>query len=290
MPGTAQGNIFAAISNSYYHLTASEKKVADYVQSHKTDVQFMSISDLAEACGLADATVSRFCRRMKLRGYSDFKLALAKASVEEKIGANTPDAVPAPQAEGDIPALCRQVLQANTLAIKQSMERVRPQDIEAAVSLLTGAARVWCMGQGGSMLLADEAAHLFSTVCANFFSVADSHAQISRAALFAPEDVLFFFSYSGATKEMMDVVTQAKERGAKIVLITRFPKSPGGVLADVTLQCGSDEGPLQMGSMPARMAQLYLVDVLFHAFCRRNQDLTACNRERITDALAEKHL
>ena len=72
-------NIFAYISNSYYHFTAAEKKVADYVLSHKTGVQYMSISELAEECGVAEATVSRFCRRLKLKGYNAFKLALAKA-------------------------------------------------------------------------------------------------------------------------------------------------------------------------------------------------------------------
>ena len=76
-------NIFAHISNGYYHFTAAEKKVADYVLSHKTAVQYMSISELAEECGVAEATVSRFCRRLKLRGYNAFKLALAKATAQE---------------------------------------------------------------------------------------------------------------------------------------------------------------------------------------------------------------
>ena len=75
------GNVFANISNSYFHLTVSEKKVADYVLAHKTDVQFMSISELAYESGVAEATISRFCRRLKLKGYNAFKLAVAKAEV-----------------------------------------------------------------------------------------------------------------------------------------------------------------------------------------------------------------
>ena len=62
----------------------------------------------------------------------------------------------------------------------------------------------------------------------------------------------------------------ARERGAKPILITRFPKSPGAACADVVLECGSRESPLQAGSIAARLAQLYLLDVLFNEVCRRD--------------------
>ena len=41
-------NIFETISSQYFQLTNSEKKVADYVMRHRIDVQYMSISELAE--------------------------------------------------------------------------------------------------------------------------------------------------------------------------------------------------------------------------------------------------
>ena len=53
---------------------------------------------------------------------------------------------------------------------------------KAAVDLLEVARCVCCMGQGGSMLIAAEAAHLFSSVSEKFFAVSDSHLQMMRAA------------------------------------------------------------------------------------------------------------
>ena len=72
---TVQGRISAA----YYKLTASEKKVADFLIKHLHQAQFMSISELAEGCGVAEATISRFCRRLGYGSYSTFKLAIAKS-------------------------------------------------------------------------------------------------------------------------------------------------------------------------------------------------------------------
>jgi len=284
----ADTNIFSFIGNEYYHLTASEKKVADYVQAHRAEVQFLSISELAEACGVADATVSRFCRRMKLRGYSEFRLEVAKAEAEVKhrtaahsdVGGN----------DGDIAQTVSEVFNSNVHAIRQSMDRINPETVEKTVDLISAAKHIYCMGQGGSMILASETAHLFSTVCSKFYSISDSHTQMTRAALFDESDLLFFFSYSGSTKEMVDIIQLARSRGAKVILMTRFLKSPGAGLSDIILQCGSDEGPLQMGSIPARMAQLYIVDVLFHEFCRRDSEIIERNREFIVESLSAKHL
>ena len=77
---------------------------------------------------------------------------------------------------------------------------------------------------------------------------------------------------------------------ARIILITRFSKSPGGKFADVLLQCGANESPLQLGSVAAKIAQLFLLDVLFTEFCRRDPVTCERRRERIATALADKHL
>ena len=58
----------------------------------------------------------------------------------------------------------------------------------------------------------------------------------------------------------------------------------------MTLLCGADESPLQLGSVGARIAQMYLMDVLFSELCRRNLDECRQSRARIAAALAEKHL
>lgn len=108
------------------------------------------------------------------------------------------------------------------------------------------------MGQGGSMLLAQECAHLFSTSMPNFTAVVDSHMQAIAASHLTPRDAVLYYSYSGSTEELLKNLKIVRERKAMAILITRFPKSPGAAYADVVLQCGSREGPLQVGSVAAR--------------------------------------
>lgn len=281
-------SVYERISNEYYTLTASEKKVADFVLSNQQGTQFLSISELANACEVAEATISRFCRRLGYKGYNVFKLAVANAASQHKPGNNP---LSGEVEEGDsLEDISKKLCGAEIEALNQTLELLDLNAVREAADLLEKASRVLCMGQGGSMLIAAEAAHLFSTVSNKFTSVADSHIQAMAASAANPEDVILFFSYSGSTKAMMETFKLANQRKLRIILVTRFLNSPGADFADVVLQCGSHENPLQSGSISARIAQLYLLDVLFTEFTRRNLDECRNFRARIADALADKHL
>lgn len=283
-------SVLDKIGYHYYSFTASEQKVADYMLARQHRMDYLSISELADACGVATATISRFCRRLGYSGYPAFKLALVNAAARHTLSQDD-NPLSGEVSEADsIGDVCRKLLNAEIEAMTQTMEVLDEDAVRSAATLLEHAPRVLCMGQGGSMLIASEAAHLFSTVSNHFFAVSDSHMQAIAAAMMDPEDVIFFFSYSGSTRAMMETLTQARQRQGKVLLVTRFPNSPGAQLSDVVLQCGANENPVQSGSIPARIAQMYLLDVLFSEFCRRNMAQATENRARIARVLVDKHL
>ena len=285
MPDTTP-NVFDTISQSYYELTASERKTADYVLKNRDRSQYLSIGELAEESGVAEATVSRFCRRLGYKGYNAFKLAIANAGAPKPAAASDK-----PIRDSDDPIeLARKLYAVESEAMLQTLSLLRPAELDKAVTILRNARKVLCMGHGGSMILASEAAHLFSVCEGKYVPVSDSHMQIIASATLTEADAVLFFSYSGATKDMMETLTVVREQGAKTILITRFPRSPGAALADVVLQCGSNESPLEHGSVPARIAQLFLLDILFTRVTLSEPDGCQANRQRIAAALADKHL
>ena len=114
--------------------------------------------------------------------------------------------------------------------------------------------------------------------------------QAIAASHLTPRDAVLYYSYSGSTEELLKNLKIIRDRRAVAILVTRFPKSPGAAYADVVLQCGSLEGPLQGGSVAARVAQLYLMDVLFHEVCRRDVQGSAETREAVAEVLSDKHI
>jgi len=192
--------------------------------------------------------------------------------------------------EDSIEELCQKLYAADRDAMAQTVELIRPDSVRKAADLLFSAEKVLCMGQGGSMILAQECAHLFSTARPNFYAVLDSHMQAIAASHLTARDVVLYFSYSGSTGALLNNLKIIRDRRAVAILVTRFPKSPGAAYADVVLQCGSLEGPLQGGSVAARVAQLYLMDVLFHEVCRRDVQGSAETREAVAEVLSDKHI
>ena len=279
-------NILERIHASYYQLSAAERKVADYVLSQHTQVQFMSITQLADECSVAEATVSRFCRSLGLKGFNAFKLEMARHVATANAGLVASRRIDADSLEGR----CVEVARLSQEAIQQTLDLIKPSTVEKAVSLFEQANKVLCVGSGGSMLLARECAHLFSTVTNKFFAISDSHMQLSYVATMDSQDVVVLFSYSGATHNGIAVLELAKVRNIPTILVTRFPKSPAAQLADVVLHCGSNETPFQFGSVPAKVAQLVLQDILFQEYMYRNREACENNLQQIAAALSEKHV
>ena len=281
-------SVFDRIGEEYYNLTAAEKKVADYVHHHQGKSQHLSISRLSEESQVAEATVSRFCHRLGYKGYNAFRLALANTAAGRLQPMNPLSGEVLD--DDSFSDVCSKIYSANTGAMAQTMSLARQEDYARAADILENSGKVMCMGQGGSMILAEEAAHLFSTIFGKYFTVWGAHSQMMYAVTATENDAIIFFSYSGATKDMMDTLSKARERGAKIILVTHFPNSPGAALADVVLLCGADESPLQLGSVGARIAQLYLIDLLFTEVCRRNLNAARESRTRLAEAMENKYL
>ena len=278
-----QMNILERVHNAYHNLTAAERKVADYVLETGTAVQFMSITQLAEECGVADATVSRFCRTLALPGFNAFKIALAKLSVARPTAQSD---TTSETAEGRRAEVCRLALE----AVQQTGELIDPKNVDRAITLFEKAPRVLCFGSGGSMIMASACAQLFSTVCNKFTAVSDSHSQLSSAATADENDVIVLFSYSGATTIGLQILELAKNRGIRTVLVTRYMKSPAANLADIILCCGANEGPFQLGSVPAKIAQLVVVDILYQEYRHRNQHSCDEHIQTIASSLSGDHM
>ena len=275
-------DILERIHGSYYQLTATERRVADFVLANPEQVKFMSITQLADECGTADATISRFCRSLKLKGFNAFKIELARHT---SATASQP-----PHDTDSLTGRSREVGRLSMDAIQQTMDLVEPEKLERAVELMEKAPRVVCIGSGGSVIMATTFAHLFSAVTGKFQAIADSHMQMSAVATMGREDIVVLFSYSGATNAGLQILELAKQRGVRTILITRFSKSPAARLADVVLRCGSNEGPFQSGSVPAKVAQLMVMDMLYQEYCHRNRESCEENIRRIAAALSDMHV
>ena len=278
-------NFWELLQQHQGDLTKSGRTVADYLVQHAAEAQYLSISSLAKECCVAEATVFRFCRALGFEGYHEMRIALAQANAT---GALVNQHEPEPGAT--TASLCEHASGLFLTAINGTQNSLSPEAVEQAVDLMRAARQVFCLGQGGSMLLANDICARFSSLSNKFRTAGDSHLQILAASLMGPEDVVLFISYSGATRDMLETLRTAKASGAKIILLTHYEDSPGAKLAEIVLLCGAQESPLDSGNIPVKVALLYVAEVLVLRYTMDDPENANAAQDRTSEALAVKML
>ena len=174
-------NFWELLQQRQDELTKSGRAVADYLVHHADEAQYLSISSLARECKVAEATVFRFCRALGFEGYHEMRISLAQANAT---GALVNQHEPEPGAT--TASLCEHASGLFLTAINGTQNSLSPEAVEQAVDLMRAARQVFCLGQGGSMLLANDICARFSSLSNKFRTAGDSHLQILAASLMGP--------------------------------------------------------------------------------------------------------
>lgn len=282
----SQGDFTVKLRSVYNQFTRAEKKVADYVISHPREILFMSITELADSCGVGETSVFRFCRTVGLGGYQEFKmqLSLSMRDTDGEAGALTGAIL----LEDDLAAVVQKVLQVNQRALSETAALLDVDALAKAVAFMSAARRIAFFGVGASLVAAQKAADKFMRIEPKVRCVNDAHAQAMVASTLGPEDVAVVISYSGSTKDTNAVAQLAQATGAKVIAITRFHKSPLTEFTDVTLLCGANESPLQGGSSSADISQSFLFDLLYTEYYRKNWEKCSEINRRTSQSVLNK--
>ena len=276
-------NFWELLQQRQGQLTRSGHAVADYLLQHADEAQYLSISSLARECNVAEATVFRFCRALGFDGYHEMRIALAQAT-------GTMSSQRELQPGASTETLFEHASARLFTAINGTQNALSAEAVDEAARMLREAKQVFCFGQGGSMLLANDICARFASLSTKFRTSGDSHLQLLTASLMNEADVVLFVSYSGATRDMMETLRTAKAAGAKIILLTHYEDSPGASLADVVLRCGAQESPLDSGSIPIKVAVLYVGEVLVLRYILDSPEQANTAQELTSEVLTLKML
>ena len=76
MAESNDGDFFQRVQTRYDGLSASSRKIADYVTARFDEVIFSSAAELADALDTSEATVVRFAQSLGYTGFPDLKREL----------------------------------------------------------------------------------------------------------------------------------------------------------------------------------------------------------------------
>ncbi|MEK3731468.1 MULTISPECIES: MurR/RpiR family transcriptional regulator [Paenibacillus] len=252
-------------------LPRQERRLAEFILANPSNIVNMGITDLAAACEVSAATVTRFCKNFQCKGYPDFKVKLsaeiAHAEMASKMGNTRYQDIVAGKNLADIV----EAIESNHLtSIRDTTQLLDLGQLERAVNALCGAKRIDLYGVATSSIVAQDFYQKLVRIGKNCTAFADSHMQITSASTLSEGDVAVAISYSGETPETIDALTCAKDAGAFTISITSYRSTRLSKLSDIPLYSSSLEEGMRRGDMASRIAQLHIIDILFMGMASRD--------------------
>lgn len=255
--------------------TKSDLKIYQYITDHKDTIAYVSLTELAESCQVAEATLLRFFRKMGYKGFQDFKFSFAQELSNEQFS-NPEDSV------------IEKIKNYMVTALEDSSKMIEQATLDAIVKRLTSARNIVLFGVGASGIAALDMQNRLMRIGKHVEAITDAHFQIMRASTMDADTVVVAISVSGSSKDIVDSVQLAKDNGATIVAITNYAKSPLTKLADDVLVAAYKESPLDAGSLVAKVAQLYAVDLICTALALEDPEHVQTIRTRISENTSSK--
>ena len=241
--------------------TKSERALADHIVRDADSVVMKTITELAgESDSFSTASITRFCKKIGLSGYSELRLELAKEMATD----NARRQIVA-DGENLVPGLVSTVVDASASAINDLKYVLSDDVIKKAVHEILSASSITLAGIGASALVAQDLRQKLLRL--GIRSLFDADQDVVKVTLSSgrSKDLLIAISYSGTTRETLDAVNIAKENGMRVLAMTKKGDNPISEKADVTVPVSENEALLREGATLSRLQMLVAVDMIYRA-------------------------
>ena len=213
----------AKISAAYSALTYSQRKVANYVQEKYEDVAFETLEKLAAKAGVSTTTVIRFSQED------------IKKEIQTK--GSLPDRLERAAAVSDNDLLS-DTFTTDINNLNQTFAGLQPDELEAAIRLISGAKNIYVLGMRSSFSLAHYMVSRLGEIKKNVHFV-------QLTGLIYPEeivsadvgDVCIAYIFPRYSKTGINILAWMRSRGVKIVLITSNNNLPVRSYGDICFRC-----------------------------------------------------
>ncbi|MBU2706281.1 MurR/RpiR family transcriptional regulator [Zooshikella marina] len=249
-------NLLERIRDNLEQLNRSERKVADVILKDPQSATRYSIAALAQAASVSEPTVNRFCRSFDAKGYPDFKLQLAQS-----LASGTPYVSRSVEIDDTAEEYTQKIFTTNMACLDAARQSMDASVINRAVDFLIQAKQISFLGLGASGPVAMDAQHKFFRFNIPVMAYDDVLMMRMMASVANTGDVIVIISYTGRTRELVEIAKIARESGATVIGIT----APNSYLAkecsltiDVIVQEDTD---IYM-PMSSRIIHLTVLDVL----------------------------
>ncbi len=233
-------NLLEDIQSRLDSLNKSERKVAEAILRDPSAATRYSIAALARAADVRFGALG--------------DLAQSIATGTPYIGQNV-------EPDDTVAEFADKIMLSTIASLDKARQALDPKALATAIDYLIQAKQINFFGMGGSAAVAMDAQHKFFRFNIPVMSYDDALMQRMVAAGANVGDVIVLISYTGRTRETVDIAQLARANGATVIGITN-PDSPLAESCTVVLGVTAPEDTEVYMPMSSRIIHLSVIDIL----------------------------
>lgn len=250
-------DIICASLDSFFE---SERKIGTYIIQHTAEVVDMTVGELAQACGVSDASVSRFCKKINMKGFHHLKITLAKEISEKGI---EEEEVSNHISVNDIEQSLKNILANKVTEITQTVSMMDAKQLSEILNKLNMARTVQFFAVGNTIPVAIDGAFKLNQIGIPAVSGTIWETQIGYTYNMTAEDVVIAISNSGESTAVLRALEAAKSARATTLSITNSEKSSAAQLSDYHITTATREKLFLDGYCFSRVSATTVIEILY---------------------------
>lgn len=254
-----EGSVINQICASMDSFFDTEKKIGDYIVRHPKKVVDMTVGELAKECGVSEASVSRFCKRIELKGFHHLKISLARELVDAKDGGEISGHISVDDMEGSL----RGILSNKMEELRQTVAMIDREELKKILGVINNADTVLMAAVGNTIPVAMDGAYKLNQIGIRAISTPIWETELGYSYNLTDKDVVVAISNSGESTGVIQILEAAKSRGAVAISITNNARSSVAKLSTYHITTATREKLFLDGYCFSRVSATMVIEIIY---------------------------
>lgn len=254
-----EGSVINQICASMDSFFDTEKKIGDYIVRNPKKVVDMTVGELAKECGVSEASVSRFCKRIELKGFHHLKISLARELVDAKDDGEISGHISVDDMEGSL----RGILSNKMEELRQTVAMIDREELKKILGVINNADTVLMAAVGNTIPVAMDGAYKLNQIGIRAMSTPIWETELGYSYNLTDKDVVVAISNSGESTGVIQILEAAKSRGAVAISITNNVRSSVAELSTYHITTATREKLFLDGYCFSRVSATMVIEIIY---------------------------
>lgn len=254
-----EGSVINQICASMDSFFDTEKKIGDYIVRNPKKVVDMTVGELAKECGVSEASVSRFCKRIELKGFHHLKISLARELVDAKDDGEISGHISVDDMEGSL----RGILSNKMEELRQTVAMIDREELKKILDVINNADTVLMAAVGNTIPVAMDGAYKLNQIGIRAMSTPIWETELGYSYNLTDKDVVVAISNSGESTGVIQILEAAKSRGAVAISITNNARSSVAELSTYHITTATREKLFLDGYCFSRVSATMVIEIIY---------------------------